>query len=630
MTKSVITEIKDERAKLLTAEFLYGERNGALKEIPYDGSEISNRIDNLDEESLWLYGGGLSEAPVGFSEMSQSTFLISTGKTKKCPKCRGEGKVDCWACKGSGQDKSQSCRHCSGKGCRYCNGTGKATKDCAICKGSGTRQCGKCDGYRYVHTVIEVKTRFKVEDTKEHDYQGEIPAKKLKGSTGVVIFQEVANYPKEAMREMLKGGIDNREYTKLQSGVAIVFHSLIDNKIQEYDGNISLVHALVDNFFKQIPNAFKENRILEREILPVRLRIKVEDVPVKQVSYTYKAKPYSLWVYGKEQLVFAKKRPIGFTGRLVVSWIIQLSIIGLIFYWIAGKNGHHAADFQPPANAMASTPAQNNVESFEPYAKNLDAAGRGDVESQTQLGLMYAKGDGVAKSPSEAVKWFQRAADHGFARAQNNLGIMYDNGNGVAKNPILAFAWFSKAAEQGNADAQNNLGTMYGEGDGIAKDPVEAVKYFRKAAEQGQMLAQNNLALACANGDGTAKDSAEAVKWFIKAADQGYVNAQNNVGVMYDDGNGVAKNDVEAVKWFTKAAEQGFARAQNNLGARYENGLGVPKDYIQAAKWYILATAQGNEEAANKFVELAKSMTSEQIAQAQKLAKEFAPQNAGQ
>jgi TPR repeat protein len=99
---------------------------------------------------------------------------------------------------------------------------------------------------------------------------------------------------------------------------------------------------------------------------------------------------------------------------------------------------------------------------------------------------------------------------------------------------------------------------------------------------------------------------------------------------MYDDGNGVAKNDVEAVKWFTKAAEQGFARAQNNLGARYENGLGVPKDYIQAAKWYILATAQGNEEAANKFVELAKSMTSEQIAQAQKLAKEFAPQNAGQ
>jgi len=142
MTKSVISEIRDERAKLLSAEFLYGERNGSIKEIPYDGSEISNRIDNLDEESLWLYGGGLSEAPAGFSEMSQSKFLISTGKTKKCPKCRGEGKVDCWACKGSGQDKSQSCRHCSGKGCRYCNGTGKATKDCAIAKGAEQDNAG--------------------------------------------------------------------------------------------------------------------------------------------------------------------------------------------------------------------------------------------------------------------------------------------------------------------------------------------------------------------------------------------------------------------------------------------------------------------------------------------------------
>jgi hypothetical protein len=92
MTKSVITEIKDERAKLLTAEFLYGERNGTLKEIPYDGSEIGNRIDNLDEESLWLYGGGLSQAPADFSEKSQSKFLISTGKTKNAQNVRAKGK----------------------------------------------------------------------------------------------------------------------------------------------------------------------------------------------------------------------------------------------------------------------------------------------------------------------------------------------------------------------------------------------------------------------------------------------------------------------------------------------------------------------------------------------------------
>jgi hypothetical protein len=361
MAKSVITEIKDEQAKLLTAEFLYGERNGTLKEIPYDGSEIANRIDDLDEESLWLYGGGLSQAPADFSEKSQSKFLISTGKTKKCPKCKGEGKVDCWGCKGTGQDKSQSCRHCTGKGCRYCNGTGKAVKDCPLCKGSGTRQCGKCDGYKFVHTVIEVKTRFNVEGTKEHDYQGEIPPKKLKNTTGTVIFQEVANYPEEGMRGMLKGGIDNREYTKLQSGLATIFHSLIEKTIHNYDGNLNLVHGLVDNFFNQIPNAFKENRVLEREILPVRLRIKVEDVPVKQVSYTYKEKAYELWVYGKEKKVYAKKRPFGFTGRLLISWIIQIIIVGLVLYWLTGPHTHQALKNQPSIEAPTGNTTPNGV-----------------------------------------------------------------------------------------------------------------------------------------------------------------------------------------------------------------------------------------------------------------------------
>ena len=175
MTKSIVTETQDERAKLLKAEFLFGERDGTVNEIPYDGGEITHRTDNVSEESLWLYGGGLSEAPSGFSEKSQPKFIIPTGQTKKCPKCKGEGKMNCFFCKGTGTDNSQECRHCNGRGCRYCNGSGKATKDCRQCNGNGKGTCGNCDGYRYVQIVIEVKTSFKVEATEEHDYLGEIP-----------------------------------------------------------------------------------------------------------------------------------------------------------------------------------------------------------------------------------------------------------------------------------------------------------------------------------------------------------------------------------------------------------------------------------------------------------------------
>jgi len=627
MDKSTVTEINDERAKLLTAEFLYGERNGELKDIPYDGSEITNRIDNFDEESLWLYGGGLSAAPTDFSEKSQSKFLISTGKIRKCPKCRGDGEVSCFVCKGTGKIEPQSCSKCSGKGCRECGRTGKVQKSCPMCKGSGTRQCGTCDGYKNVHTVIEVKTRFKVEDTKEHDYQGEIPAKKLKKTTGAAVFQEVANYPEDGMRGMLKGGIDSREYTKLQSGISMVFHSLINKKIQGYDGNIDLVHGLVDNFLKQIPNAFKENRILEREILPVRLRIKVEDVPVKKITYNYKEKPYSLWVYGKEKKVYAKKKPFGFTGRLVVSWIVQLMIVGLVIYWFTGWPLKHALSNPTPVAATA-------VEASQPqtgfYDKTRQAAEQGNPESQSDLGLMYAKGDRVAKDPAMAVQWFTKAAQQGLARAQNNLGVMYEDGNGVTKDDVEAVKWFRAAAEQGFARAQNNLATKYLDGEGVAKDPVEAIKWFERSAEQGFPDGQYNLGIMYDNGNGTSKDPVEAAKWYRKAAEQGFARAESSLAADLFNGEGVAKDPVEAVKWFEKAAEQGLSGAQYNLGQLYNAGTGVPMDYVQAAKWFYLAASQGNYDAKNAYSKLSEIMSPEKISQAQALAKEFVPKNSDQ
>lgn len=627
--KSTVTETSDERAKLLTAEFLYGERNGELKDIPYDGSEITNRIDNLDEESLWLYGSGLSEAPRDFSEKSQPKFFISTGKTRKCPRCRGEGKVNCYHCKGTGRMEPQSCSKCIGKGCRECGRTGKVQRACSRCEGSGTQRCGTCDGYKNVHSVIEVKTRFKVEDTTEHDYQGQVPPKKIKCATGNLIFQEVANYPVEGMRGMLKGGIDNHEYSKLQSGVANVFHSLIDNKFPVYDGNLNLVHGLVDNFFKEIPNAYKENRVLEHEILPIRLRIKVEDVPVKKVTYVYKEKLYSLWVYGMEQRVFAQNMPLELTGRLVFLLFVHLLIVALVLYYIAGPNTHRsqkANESLTPADTSFGNITSTHAYGFE---KTLLAAEKGDPEAQADLGLMYAKGDGVDKNPTLAVLWFTKAAQKGCARAQNNLGVMCEDGNGIARDDVESVKWFRAAAEQGFARAQNNLATKFLNGQGVAKDPIEAVKWFEKSAEQGFPDAQFNLGVMYDNGEGTSKDPSEAAMWYRKAADQGFARAESSLAADLFNGEGVTKDPVEAAKWFEKAANQGLSEAQYNLGQLYNAGTGVPMDYVQAAKWFYLAASQGNVDAKAAYSKLLEIMSPEQISQALALVNEFVPKDSG-
>jgi TPR repeat protein len=68
-------------------------------------------------------------------------------------------------------------------------------------------------------------------------------------------------------------------------------------------------------------------------------------------------------------------------------------------------------------------------------------------------------------------RWFRKAADQGFAKAQSNLGLMYAEGQGVTQNYPEAAKWYRKGADQGdadqgNADAQYNLGVMYAWGPG--------------------------------------------------------------------------------------------------------------------------------------------------------------------
>src|SRR5208283_12776 len=109
------------------------------------------------------------------------------------------------------------------------------------------------------------------------------------------------------------------------------------------------------------------------------------------------------------------------------------------------------------------------------------------------------------------------------------------------------------------------------------------------------------------------------------AAVQNNAPAQHNLGFCYASGQGVAKDEAEAVKWYRKAADQNYAAAQNNLGVCYANGNGVTKDYVEAYKWWLLAAGQGFEIAKESIPALEALLTREQIAEGQKLARNFTP-----
>ena len=149
---------------------------------------------------------------------------------------------------------------------------------------------------------------------------------------------------------------------------------------------------------------------------------------------------------------------------------------------------------------------------------------------------------------------------------------------------------------------------------------------IKDSAEQGDADAQCGLGIKYASGNGVPEDDAEAAKWYRKAAEQGQAEAQVNLGSMYANGYGVPKDDTEAVKWYRKAAEQGLAEAQYGLGRAYGTGDGVPQDFVYAYKWFNLAAAKGNEGAMSGKEIVVENMTREQIAEAQKLSREWMEQ----
>jgi len=97
-------------------------------------------------------------------------------------------------------------------------------------------------------------------------------------------------------------------------------------------------------------------------------------------------------------------------------------------------------------------------------------------------------------------------------------------------------------------------------------------------------------------------------------------------GPLEDAETAIKRHDYKtATRIIRPLAESGDATAQYNLGVFYDNGLGVPQDKINAYMWLSLAAAQGREGAAAIRDLMARGTTPAQIAEAQKLTREWKP-----
>jgi TPR repeat protein len=129
----------------------------------------------------------------------------------------------------------------------------------------------------------------------------------------------------------------------------------------------------------------------------------------------------------------------------------------------------------------------------------------------------------------EAARWWRLAAENGKVESQYNLGVLYAKGLGVQKDYQEAARWYRKAAEQSQAQAQYSLANLYALGLGVEADHSEAAQWYRKAADQGLPQAQYNLGVLLENGQGIAAAPSEAIQWYRLAAGWGLAQAQQKL-----------------------------------------------------------------------------------------------------
>jgi TPR repeat protein len=176
-------------------------------------------------------------------------------------------------------------------------------------------------------------------------------------------------------------------------------------------------------------------------------------------------------------------------------------------------------------------------------------------------------------------------------------------------------------------------------------DLTTALMLFRRLASQGdaravQLLAELKAKMtpaqiaeaektadiedaSAAMKKGRKDDYATALQLLRPLAEQGDARAEQLLGTLYYYGNGVRESKVEAVKWYEDAANQGYAEAQRNLGYLYQKGIGVLRDVVRAHMWLNLAAAAGDSGAADERDELEGRMSPAQIAEAEKLARDW-------
>ena len=212
-----------------------------------------------------------------------------------------------------------------------------------------------------------------------------------------------------------------------------------------------------------------------------------------------------------------------------------------------------------------------------------DAAGRGSPAAISNLGVLYARGEGgVEKDGQEALKCFREAAEKKYPAGVLNLGIYLLTGPLELRDEHEAEKILTGEAEKGSPAAQCALGLLYsGRLYPAAADQESSLEWLRKSSAQGFPEADYLLALASLEGRGVKEDKSTAFALMGRAASSGVVAAQYRIGCFFRDGTGTAADFRNAAKWLELREMLPYDRHGRRMACRPHELLEVHREHLE-------------------------------------------------
>ena len=211
------------------------------------------------------------------------------------------------------------------------------------------------------------------------------------------------------------------------------------------------------------------------------------------------------------------------------------------------------------------------------------------------------------RSDSEAIAFYEQAAELGSVYAVHNLASLYADKaqEAAATGPSdqlseyveSGISWARRSIALGDEYSRLLLGAnliLRNKNDDRRKG-VEILKAF---SEQGELDAIFLL------GDYYLVDEEnyeQALYYYLAAAKRDHAVSQRQLGMIYEYGWGVEQDLVISMGWYHQSAEGGDAESQYRYAEALRLGLGAQADLEQAFFWYE-ESAENNFQPAIEFV----------------------------